>query len=167
MPLWLVGMMGSGKTTVGQVLADRTHSEFLDTDQLVESGAGRSVAEIFALEGEEGFRARESAAVVQASGHINAVVATGGGVVLQAENVDVMRASGPVIWLRAEAATLANRARGCGRPLLEGVDRLSRLAELSAGRAAAYEAAADHVVVTDRLPVQTVVDLVEALWNAS
>ena len=50
MPLWLVGMMGSGKTTVGQVLADRTHSEFLDTDQLVESGAGRSVAEVFALD---------------------------------------------------------------------------------------------------------------------
>jgi shikimate kinase len=161
-------MMGSGKTTVGRALARRTGTEFLDTDWLVVSDAGQSVAQIFTSEGEVGFRARESVAVARASTNPRAVVATGGGVVLAAENIDVMRASGPVIWLRADASTLVDRTRGAGdRPLLDGGDALSRLQELARDRESAYEAAADHVVVTDRLAIDGVVELVEALWNAS
>jgi shikimate kinase len=168
MPLWLIGMMGSGKTEVGARLASRTGSEFLDTDRMVENEVQTSVAEIFSTEGELAFRSREKQAVRKAATYTHAVVATGGGVVIDPDNVATMRGSGPVIWLQADPVVLAGRVDiGEARPLLERGNPVERLASILQERSTAYDEAADHVVVTDRADIEQVVGLVEELWNAS
>jgi shikimate kinase len=167
-PLWLIGMMGAGKTTVGLLLAERTGTRFLDTDAMVESEAGMPISEIFSREGEKGFRKRESAAVRQASADERGVVATGGGAVLSAANVRAMRNSGSVVWLNAAPATLSERIGDpAGRPLLEGDDLRARLAVMLEDRRSAYESAAHHVVVTDDASPEEVALLVGEIWNAS
>jgi len=168
MPLWLIGMMASGKTSVAQMLAIRTDSPFLDTDQLIEAETGLSVAEVFADEGEAGFRRRESAAVTAAASVIGAVVATGGGAVLDPGNVAKMTSSGPVVWLQARPEALVARiADPSSRPLLKGGTTEKELADLLSERRHAYEAAADHVVSTDDATLEEVVLLVEEIWTAS
>ena len=168
MPLWLVGMMGSGKSTVGQALAFRTGRVFLDTDLLVEDAAGLAVVEVFEEEGEEAFRARESEAIRSAAAVADAVVATGGGAVLLTDNVRVMKSSGPVVWLQADPVTLAARIGiAPGRPLLTDVDVAERLSLILEDRRDAYERAADHAVATDAFTVDEVAELLEKLWNAS
>ena len=168
MPLWLIGMMGSGKSTVGQALASRTGRAFLDTDLLVEHAVGLAVVEVFEEEGEAVFRVRESEAIRAAAGLADAVVATGGGAVLLTDNVRVMKSSGPVVWLQADPVTLADRIGiAPGRPLLMDVDVAERLAVILEARRGAYESAADHVVATDDSTVDEVALLLEKLWNAS
>lgn len=173
MPLWLIGMMGSGKSAVGQKLAAVTDSPFLDTDLLVEVEAGRSVSEVFAREGEAGFRLRESHAIEAAAVLGDAVVATGGGAVLVDGNVRSMKLSGPVVWLQADPATLAARIDDpSSRPLLKGdllkgAETVELLAAMLEDRRSAYEAAADHVVPTDDASIEEVVLLLEELWKAS
>ena len=176
MPLWLIGMMGAGKSAVGRVLAARTDRDFLDTDHLVEASAGRTIGEIFAEEGERGFRVRESQAIAAASSG-DAVIATGGGAVLLRANVATMKASGPVVWLQADPSTLASRIGDQSeRPLLNdlpGQERLAdvdveaRLSTILATRLQAYDAAADYRVPTDHATVEQVAVLIEEIWNAS
>jgi shikimate kinase len=169
MPLWLIGMMGSGKSTVGRILADRRGWKFIDTDEVVTVAAGRDIPELFATEGEEGFRAREAEAVDSVSAHPGAVVATGGGVVLREGNVDTMRRTGRIFWLQAEPATLAARVSAEGkqgsRPLIFEDDVLSSLEGMLAIREDSYRAAADFVISTDLLSPEEAADLVEALWH--
>ena len=168
MPLWLIGMMGSGKSAVGRMLATRTRNRFFDTDVLVEDAAGLAVVEVFEEEGEAAFRIRESEAIRAAAGVAEAVVATGGGAVLLAENVRSMKASGLVVWLQADPVTLAARiGHTPGRPLLMDVDVAGRLSQILGDRTDAYEAAADHIVATDDLTVAEVAVVVEKLWNGS
>ncbi len=165
-PLWLIGMMGSGKTTAGLALSSRLNTEFVDTDRFVEEMTGRTIPEIWENEGEESFRSHEAEAVAMASSHQTAVVATGGGVVLYEPNVEVMRATGTVVWLDAEPATLLVRTGGgMGRPLLDSTDRSERLAGLAAARRPAYSAASHHRVVTDDRTVSEVVDELVELWT--
>ncbi|HEY7563957.1 MAG TPA: shikimate kinase [Acidimicrobiia bacterium] len=168
MPLWLIGMMGAGKTEVGARLAARLGCPFIDIDHLVEAETGSPVAEIFDTEGEDGFRRREAAAIARAAAQPDAVVATGGGAVILPGNVELMRATGPVIWLQADPEVLAGRIGEDrdARPLLSGEPE-ARLGALLAERLLAYQGAADHVVVTDRIDPDQVVRLVEDLWNAS
>jgi len=166
--LWLIGMMGSGKSAVGQALATRTRKLFFDTDVLVEDAAGLAVVEVFGEEGEAAFRVRESEAIRAAAGVAEAVVATGGGAVLLADNVRSMKASGLVVWLQADPVTLAARiGLAPGRPLLMDVDVAERLSQILGNRRDAYEAAADHIVATDDSTVAEVALLVEKLWNGS
>ena len=178
MPLWLIGMMGSGKSVVGRVLAAQSDRDFLDTDHLVEVSAGRSIGKIFAEEGERGFRLRESEAIAAAAvSSGDAVIATGGGAVLVPANVAAMKASGPVVWLQAHPSTLASRmADQSDRPLLNGRsdedrsgggDVEARVATILEARLQAYEAAADYRVPTDHATVQEVAALIEEIWNAS
>jgi 3-dehydroquinate synthase len=146
--LVLVGMMGSGKSTVGRACAAELGRELIDTDALVEEGAGRSVAEIFASAGEAEFRERERRAVFEACDRPPAVIACGGGAVLDADSRARLRATGVVVWLDAPPAVLAARIDdGAGRPLIahqpEPVGALTRLAH---ERSDAYTAAADVVV---------------------
>jgi shikimate kinase len=146
--LVLVGMMGSGKTTVGEVCAAQLHRPFFDTDALVEAMAGSTVADIFRDEGEAGFRARERAAVADAlASPTPLVIACGGGAVVDGENRAALRRAGFVVWLDAPAEVLAARVGDdTTRPLLAGgipVTTLTRLAHL---RADAYRAAAHAVV---------------------
>ena len=168
MPLWLIGMMGSGKSTVGQSLASRTGKPFVDTDLLVEEAAGRSVVDVFEAEGEEAFRSLESDAIRAAAVMADAVVATGGGAVLLENNIRSMKSTGPVVWLRADPATLAARIGNApGRPLLVDVDVVGRLTVILEDRRDAYQRAADHTVDTDDFTAEEVVVMVEQLWNAS
>jgi shikimate kinase len=168
MPLWLVGMMGSGKTEIGSRLAERLGCLFFDTDRMVADDAQATIAGIFSTEGEPEVRIREQEALRKAASYPDAVVAAGGGVVLDQANVEVMRATGPVIWLQADPKVLAERVGpGGDRPLLAGGDTVDRLNSMLQDRSAAYHAAADHVVVTDRVEPERVVELVEELWNAS
>ena len=118
--IFLVGMMGAGKTTVGRALATRMKREFVDTDRLLVDRTGVAVATVFEIEGEEGFRRRESAILREVCEHDERVVATGGGIVLAEENLQVMRESGTVVYLRARLESLWERTRhDSSRPLLK------------------------------------------------
>lgn len=164
--LWLVGMMGSGKTSVGRLVADRLGLPFLDLDDDVATRTGRTIGEVFADEGEEGFRRYETEALERASGTA-AVVATGGGAVLRPGNVELMRGHGFVVWLRAEASVLVARVgAGEGRPLLvDGpADAIHRLASQ---RAETYRAAAHVVVDTDGRDPETIATEVIGAWTGS
>ena len=153
-PIVLIGMMGSGKTEVGRVLAERLGCGFADLDRQIEAAAGRSVATIFAEEGEAGFRRRESAAVTEIAAAVRAgtgpgVIAGGGGVVLDPTNAETLRRAGTVVWLQVTPAVAASRLGGPeGRPILEALpgDLEGSIATLIAERAGAYRAAAHHAV---------------------
>jgi shikimate kinase len=163
----LVGMMGSGKTTVGQALARRLGWRYCDSDAQVEAATGRTVREIFEEDGEAAFRAQESLALAEAlAAGEQAVVSVAGGAVLDRDNRRRLRQGGTVVWLRARVPTLAARVRAGDddhRPLL-GDDPERVLAELDAGRRPLYEEVADVVVdVDDLTPEQVVARIVEAL----
>jgi shikimate kinase len=160
--LVLVGLMGSGKTTVGAVCADRLGRPFVDTDALVETAAGATVQDVFAAEGEPGFRAREAVAVADAvASPVPLVIACGGGAVLDPANRRALRAGGFVVWLRASPDVLGERVgAAAGRPLLAGGRSVATLEHLAALRADAYAAAAHASVETDGASVDQVADSV-------
>jgi shikimate kinase len=160
--LVLVGMMGSGKTTVGRQLAVRLGWAFSDSDELVEASTGSTVPELFATQGEEAFRAEESRVLAEALGADGpVVVSAAGGVVLSADNRALL-ARHSVVWLRADPATLAARVgAGEGRPLIDA-DPAGTLVGLDAVRRPLYEEVADVVVDVDALDPATVVDRVLA-----
>ena len=146
----LIGFMGTGKTSVGRLLAGQLGRPFVDLDALIADDAGRSIAEIFEAEGERGFRARESAALARALSADGRVVAVGGGAPMAADNWDRIRDRNVVVSLTADADTLRSRlGNGGGRPLLrDGVD--TALTTLLPQRMRRYEQA-DLVIGTDGL----------------
>jgi shikimate kinase len=146
----LAGLMGSGKTTVGRLVADRLGRPLFDTDAEVEREAGRTIPEIFTEQGERGFRDLESEAVRAVSALRGRVVAVGGGAVLRPANVTHLRSTGDIVILDAPPEVLASRVGAGGdRPLLaDADDRVERLARLRSEREAAYRAAASGVIDT-------------------
>lgn len=152
----LVGMMGSGKSETGWRLARVLGRRFVDCDELVAAGAGRSIPEIFEAEGEAGFRRRESETLTAVlAGGDAAVIATGGGVVTVADNRALL-ADAAVFWLRARPEVLADRVGdGSGRPLLAsgagGHGAVERLDQLVAERDPWYREVADVIVDVDDL----------------
>ena len=148
MNLWLIGMMGSGKTTVGRLVADRCGVPFHDVDLIVQQRLGTTVRDLWEREGEDAFRAIEATIVAELAGSDRAVISTGGGAILSRANRRAMRRSGTVVWLQAPAAVLASRLAGSlDRPVL-GSGGETRLSELLEMRHRAYEEAAHHVVST-------------------
>lgn len=122
MRIFLTGFMGAGKTTVGRLLAGRLGVPFLDLDAEIEGEAGMSVREIFASEGESGFRRRESDALRRMLVHPDVVVATGGGTIAQEANARLLHANGLTVWLNPPFSAIAQRIRGVGkadRPLFK------------------------------------------------
>jgi shikimate kinase len=167
----LTGFMATGKTEVGRRLARLLGRPFVDTDGLVEAAAGRSVAEIFAAEGEAGFRARERDAVEKACAVPDAVIATGGGTLLDAENRRRLAAAGAIVCLSADAEEILRRVGDpATRPLLvrrnghgdDAAGRIERIRALLAERAPAY-ALATHTIETSGLEVDDVVARVRTL----
>jgi shikimate kinase len=159
-------MMGAGKTSVGRVCARRLKCDFVDTDQLVESRAGTTVAEIFSTQGEPAFRALERDAVVAAcAADPPAVIACGGGVVLDPQNRETLRDAGCVVWLRADAAALGDRVRKSSnvRPLIAtdgAVSAADMLERIATDRAGLYDEVADLRVDTEGRSVAEVADAV-------
>jgi shikimate kinase len=150
--LVLVGMMGAGKTTVGQLLSDRLGWTHFDSDAQVMERTGRSVPELFAMHGEAAFRAEESRVLAEALSSTDpVVVSAAGGVVLSPSNRDLLVHSGVVVWLRADPGLLARRVgAGEGRPLLEE-DPATRLAHLYQVRRPLYEEVAAVTIDVDGL----------------
>lgn len=173
MNLWLIGMMGAGKSAAAQRLAADLGLRPVDTDGVIERRTGAPIPRIWEEQGEAGFRRLEEEAVATVAEGRHQVVATGGGVVLSDANVALMRAAGMVVWLDAAPAVLARRLRsGRGRPLLTGHDRRpqlleDRLAAILSSRRHAYAAAAHHRIDTDHLTVAATAQEVARLWRAS
>lgn len=143
MNVWLVGMPGSGKSTVGRAVAARLGARFEDTDRVLERRAGRTAAEIFADEGEAWFRRLESEVVVELAAEDGLVVSCGGGAVLDPANRRAMRRSGIVVLLEVPVEALAARLERSGpRPVLAGRDPATLWSE----RVGAYRAAAHRTV---------------------
>ena len=162
--LYLVGMMGSGKSSAGRHLAERLGYRFLDADSSIEQVAGRSIPELFASEGETGFRDLEAAVLNQIASWHSLVVATGGGVVTRPENWGQLQ-QGVVIWLDAPDALLLERlsADPTPRPLMQSADPAARLAELMTQRRPLYAQADLHIVQDGRTADQVAEQVLEAL----
>ena len=147
--IFLVGLMGAGKTSVGKVLARRLAKSFYDCDHEIERATGVKVPVIFDIEGEAGFRAREARTLAELVQRVDIVLATGGGAVLSAANRKLLAQHGTVVYLRAGADDLWERTRhDKNRPLLKTADPLARLKELYAERDPLYRSVADIVVDT-------------------
>lgn len=161
--IFLVGMMGAGKTTVGQVLASRLGWQHLDSDGQVEQSTGCSVAQIFDQRGEAAFRAEEANALARAAtGAAPVVVSVAGGAVLDPDNRHLLGRCGTVVWLRARIDTLAVRVgSGDGRPLL-GHQPVAVLRRLEARRRPVYQQLAQVVVDVDDLPPMLVAERILA-----
>ncbi|MDD5176577.1 MAG: shikimate kinase [Sterolibacterium sp.] len=145
--IYLVGLMGAGKTTVGRQLAKRLGRRFVDTDDEIETRTGVRIPVIFEIEGEAGFRAREVQILQALTQETGLVMATGGGAVLDPGNRANLANSGTVIYLCAQPRQLWERTRhGRNRPLLQVADPLAKLAELYVERDPLYREIADIVV---------------------
>jgi len=142
----LIGLMGSGKSSIGRRLAKVLKLKLIDLDDAIVQQAGMSIPEIFTARGEEGFRDMETAALRAALGK-KAVIASGGGIVMREENRALLKGHPPVIWLKASPEFLAERIDGdSNRPLIAGGDTLVRLQQLAETRYPLYEQCADFTL---------------------
>lgn len=147
----LVGPMGSGKSTIGKILANKLHREFRDSDHFIEQKTGVDIGRIFDIEGENGFRDRESNALIELLGHHSRVVATGGGSVLRKENQTLLISCGYIIFLDTTVNQQLQRLRrDKKRPLLQTDNPRRRLEALFDERRPIYLQIADLAVKTDR-----------------
>ena len=157
----LVGFMGSGKSSVGRLVARTLEGRFVDTDRLVVDLAGREITEIFATEGETFFRQQESRALKSLRGQGGLVVATGGGIVTVPKNVAMLKELGLVVWLTASEEIIWDRvSRNRKRPLLHTPDPRSTVREMLGVRNPLYERAADLQVDTTHLTHADVAELI-------
>ncbi len=158
MNVFLIGPMGSGKSAVGRQLARRLGLRFVDSDDEIEARTGVDIAYIFEREGEAGFRAREAEVIDDLTGQDGIVVATGGGVILDAGSRERLRSRGRVVYLRTSVdQQLARTRRSANRPLLQNPDPRGTLARLLEFRAPLYESVAECTIDTDGRKVKTVV----------
>ena len=147
--IFLVGLMGAGKTSVGRLLAKRFGKTFYDCDQEIERRTGVKIPVIFEIEGEEGFRAREATVLRELAALKDIVLATGGGAILRADNRQALKEAGTVVYLRASLDDLWQRTRhDRNRPLLQTADPRAKLEELFTQRDPLYREVASVVMDT-------------------
>ncbi len=159
--IFLVGLMGAGKSTVGRLLARRLSKRFVDTDHEIEKRNGVTIPVIFEIEGEDGFRRREQEVLADLAQEQGLVLSTGGGIVLRPENREALRNHGFVVYLNARPELLAERTKhDRSRPLLNVEDPLARLRQLHAVRDPLYRDVAHAVVETGRGAPQQVVQAI-------
>jgi shikimate kinase len=162
--LYLIGMMGSGKTTVGKILATALKYRFFDTDVVIEQLAKQSISEIFADSGESVFRELETQVLAELSAYHRLAIATGGGIVLQRQNWSHLQ-QGLVIWIDLPVACICDRLQGdTSRPLLAQGDRLEKLTDLLEHRRPLYAQADLHISVQpEETPDQLAVRILETI----
>jgi len=147
----LIGPMGSGKSTIGNIIAKRLHREFRDSDHYIEKSTGVDIACIFDIEGEQGFRDRESNALSKLLSQNNRVIATGGGSVLRQENQQLLKQKGYIVFLDTSVNQQMRRlARDKKRPLLQTENPRARLEALFEERRPIYLDLADLAIKTDK-----------------
>lgn len=147
----LVGPMGAGKSTIGKVLAGLLHVPFFDSDRVIEERTGADIPWIFDMEGEEGFRLRESAVLADLLRQSSCVIATGGGIVMREDNRQLLKENGSVVYLTASTEQLVERTyKDKKRPLLQVDDPESKIRELIQLRDPLYREVSDVIVATDR-----------------
>ena len=164
--LALIGPRGTGKSTVGRLLAERLGRPFVDADHALEERLGVSIAELFRTHGEPYFRDEESATLrLLAAQPTPLVLATGGGVVLREANRELLRRFGTVVWLTADPAVLAERLAADpanDRPALTSLGALAEIRQILAVREPLYRLAAHHIVATDGKSAESVADVILA-----
>jgi shikimate kinase len=163
--VFLVGPMGSGKSTIGRHLAEMLHKHFHDSDHEIEARTGAAIPLIFEIEGEAGFRRRESSMLDELTGRHDIVLATGGGAVLDEHNRRLLHERGVVVYLHAPIETLVQRTqRDRNRPLLQNTDRRVKFEEIMSVREPLYRETA-HVVIntSDRAPTAVAREIIARL----
>ncbi|MFC2001355.1 shikimate kinase [Chloroflexota bacterium] len=156
----LIGFMGTGKTAVGKVLAVKLVKEFVELDSLIEQEAGKTIPEIFQQNGEVGFRELEIEVTRQVSSRKKAVIACGGGIILNKINIDRLRKECIIVYLTASPGVILNRTSddATERPLLKVADKISNIKELLRFRKLFYERAADITINTSKLDIDSVAE---------
>lgn len=166
--VFLVGPMGAGKSTIGRLLAAELDLSFRDSDRVIEERTGADIPWIFDMEGEEGFRDRETAVLSELAADSGAVIATGGGIILRSENREIMKSSGFVCYLTASIDQLVERtARDKKRPLLQVENPRQKIIELLAQRDPLYQSASDFVINTDRRSPKAVAQEIAGLISSA
>ena len=165
MSVVLIGYRGTGKSTVASLLAEKLGWDSIDADLYLETQAGRSIREIFELEGESGFREREAAAIGELTARERIVLAAGGGAVLRVENRRAFRRAGLTVWLTASADSIEQRlARDPSsvnrRPALTGLGSAEEIRHLLVEREPLYRECADFIVNTDNRTPGEIVELI-------
>lgn len=170
MNIVLIGYRAAGKTTVGRGLSVSLGRVFVDTDHLIEDSHGTQIGEIVKFHGWDYFRAIEKKIVSDVSAHEDLVIAAGGGVVLDPENVKALKRNGFLVWLRADAQVIYHRMVNdrrtiTGRPSLTGNGALEEIKEVLALREGLYQNASEAQVETSTLHVERVVEIVLSIFN--
>jgi len=161
--IYLVGMMGAGKTSIGRLLSKRSRRRFYDSDHVIEERTGVTIPTIFDLEGEQSFRDREEAVIAELARLSNIVLATGGGAVLRENNRQVLCSSGIIVYLRGSVEDLWRRTRkDKNRPLLLTDNPRQKLAEIYSVRDPIYSSVADIIIETGNPSIQSLEQDVEA-----
>ncbi len=156
--IFLVGLMGSGKSSVGRILADKLHYHFVDSDHIIEDKTGVSIPMIFDIEGEVGFRQREEYVIDDLTQLPETILATGGGAILNEENRKNLRSRGFVVYLKSSVNTLMKRTRNDrNRPLLQTANPQKILTDLLEQREPYYLEVSDLVIETEFAPIYKVV----------
>jgi 3-dehydroquinate synthase len=166
--IFLVGLMGSGKTTVGRALAKRMGMPFVDADHEIESRTGTTISMIFEIEGEAGFRRREAEVIRDLTARQGVVLATGGGAILDPQNREYLKTRGTVVYLRASVNSILHRtSMDKSRPLLQTADPRKTIEELAKQREPLYREVAHITIDTGRPNVhsmmQNIIDKLRAL----
>lgn len=166
--IYLIGLMGVGKTTIGKQLAKALQRPFYDSDKVIEDCMGVDIPTIFSYEGEEGFRQREQAVIRQLTAIPGIVMATGGGSVIKPENREALKSSGFVVYLHCSIDKILYRTRhDTQRPLLRTDNPRQRLQSLLADREPLYMACADFKIDSGSLPGKTVVKTILQQYQAA
>ena len=167
-PVFLVGPMGAGKTTIGKLLAQQLGYPFKDSDREIEERTGADIPWIFDVEGEAGFRQREVAVLADLALQGQLVIATGGGIVMREENRECLKSAGIVFYLTAPTEQLLERtAKDKRRPLLQVADPESRIRELLSIRDPLYAEVATHIIDTEKRAPKLVAQEMAALVRAA